>query len=67
MIDWHNFGYTILSQSLSPKHPAVMFHQWYERILGRGASANFCVTQSMKNVLNSWGIRQKAFFFLKLI
>ncbi|KAF3941032.1 hypothetical protein ABW19_dt0202168 [Dactylella cylindrospora] len=51
VIDWHNFGYTILGIKLGSSHPLVRISQWYERVFGQGAYANFTVTDQMKKVL----------------
>ena len=51
VIDWHNFGYSILSLKLGPGHPLVRVSQWYERRVGRYASAHLCVTDAMAKVL----------------
>lgn len=53
MIDWHNFGYSILALKLGPAHPLVKVSRWYERVLSRGATAHFCVTNAMAKVLDS--------------
>eukprot|EP01083_Nonionella_stella_P126573 383183_1 len=53
VIDWHNFGYTILGLSLGQRNPIVKLAYWYERWFGKGAYANFCVTDAMKCFLKS--------------
>jgi hypothetical protein len=30
LIDWHNFGYSVLSHSLHQSHPFVKVYHWYE-------------------------------------
>ncbi|CAG5131372.1 unnamed protein product [Candidula unifasciata] len=61
VIDWHNYGYTILSLALKPEHPLVRFAKWYEEKCGRLALYNLCVTQAMKQDLESnWKIRSLA-------
>ncbi|KAH3860806.1 hypothetical protein DPMN_023730 [Dreissena polymorpha] len=58
VVDWHNYGYTIMALSLGNSHPLVKFSHWYERVLGKWASANLCVTKAMKEDLSAnWGIR----------
>ncbi|KAJ1975907.1 mannosyltransferase [Dimargaris verticillata] len=47
LIDWHNFGYTILALTLGRKHPLVYVAKLYEWYLGRYAYAHLCVTQAM--------------------
>ena len=48
VIDWHNFGYTVLALSLSKKHPLVYFSRIYERFFASRADAHLCVTRAMK-------------------
>lgn len=57
VIDWHNFGYTILQLNLKPKHPLVHIARVYERFFGRRADRHLCVTHAMARWLQSnWGI-----------
>ncbi|KAJ5917745.1 CAZyme family GT33 [Penicillium verhagenii] len=51
VIDWHNFGYSILALKLGSKHPLVKFSLWYERLFCKSAFAHFCVTDAMCLVL----------------
>ena len=58
VIDWHNFGYSILSHTLGDTHPIVMVSYVYERVLGWLGDAHFCVTAAMRDwLLSNWGIR----------
>lgn len=58
IIDWHNYGYTIMGLSLGEGHPLVKVSQKYEGFLGSMAHSNLCVTEAMKNDLfRRWGIR----------
>ncbi|KAI8049736.1 hypothetical protein BDF22DRAFT_698422 [Syncephalis plumigaleata] len=55
IIDWHNFGYTILGLNLGARHPVVRIAEWYERIFGGNAYAHLCVTKAMALKLrNDW-------------
>eukprot|EP00899_Mesostigma_viride_P026424 jgi/Mesvir1/6967/Mv09112-RA.1 len=57
IIDWHNFGYSLLALRLGPRHPVVRFAHWYERVLGRHGDAHLCVTRAMrKELATRWGI-----------
>ncbi|RKP09362.1 hypothetical protein THASP1DRAFT_28837 [Thamnocephalis sphaerospora] len=59
IIDWHNFGYTILGLNLGLGHPVVRIAEWYERVFGGSAYAHFCVTNAMAEKLRKeWQIRQ---------
>ena len=51
VIDWHNFGYTMLSLQLGQKHPAVRLARWYEHVMGRRADAHLCVSRAMQTEL----------------
>ena len=51
VIDWHNFGYSILALRLGNTHPLVQISRVYERIFARAAYAHFCVTDAMSRVL----------------
>lgn len=57
VIDWHNFGYSILALRLGARHPLVKISEWYEGFFARGATAHFCVTNAMVRVLQQkWKI-----------
>ena len=51
VIDWHNFGYSILALRLGNTHPLVQISRLYERIFAQAAYAHFCVTDAMSRVL----------------
>lgn len=51
VIDWHNFGYTILALKLGDSHPLVKLSELYERYVALGADAHFAVTTAMARVL----------------
>lgn len=60
LIDWHNYGYTILSAKLPVTHLLVRISKMYEHTLGRMAPfANFTVTHAMEAQLREapWNIR----------
>uniref|UniRef100_A0A4W5JVF4 ALG1 chitobiosyldiphosphodolichol beta-mannosyltransferase n=1 Tax=Hucho hucho TaxID=62062 RepID=A0A4W5JVF4_9TELE len=40
IIDWHNYGYTIMALSHGPDHLIVRLAQWYEQLFGRFSSHN---------------------------
>lgn len=57
VVDWHNFGYSILALRLGQKHPLVRIARWYEGFFSRSASAHFAVTNAMCRVLkDEWRI-----------
>ena len=51
IVDWHNFGYTMLTTRLEPEHFVIRLAKTWERWLGRKADANFCVSAAMRRVL----------------
>ncbi|KAF7509928.1 hypothetical protein GJ744_007242 [Endocarpon pusillum] len=51
IIDWHNFGYSILALKLGSSHPMVQTSKWYEHMFSQGATAHFAVTNAMARVL----------------
>ncbi|WBW71535.1 mannosyltransferase complex subunit Alg1 [Schizosaccharomyces osmophilus] len=57
VIDWHNFGYTILALKLGKQHPFVKVLRIYERVLAKGAFCHITVSHSMQQVLEGWGLR----------
>ncbi|KAG9443785.1 hypothetical protein H6P81_015125 [Aristolochia fimbriata] len=58
IIDWHNFGYTLLALSLGRNHILVKIYYWFERHFGRKANGSFCVTKAMQHELaRNWGIK----------
>ncbi|KAL4109834.1 hypothetical protein PRIC1_001529 [Phytophthora ramorum] len=57
VIDWHNLGYSLLALSLGGGHPVVKIAKWIERVFGRKADANLCVTHVMQTWLrDTWQI-----------
>ncbi len=51
VIDWHNYGYTILALTQGQGHWLVRLAKSHERKWGRGGDAHFCVTKAMKEDL----------------
>jgi beta-1,4-mannosyltransferase len=52
LIDWHNYGWTILAGTKGPKHPLVRISKAYECFFGRWApTASFTVTEAMAREL----------------
>lgn len=57
VIDWHNFGYSILALRLGPEHPLVRVAEWYEWFFSFNASTHLAVTKAMCRVLEEkWKI-----------
>ncbi|XP_075035957.1 chitobiosyldiphosphodolichol beta-mannosyltransferase [Mixophyes fleayi] len=58
IIDWHNYGYSIMSLTNGSGHPVVRIAKWYEKTFGRMSDYNFCVTDAMKeDLLHNWSIK----------
>ena len=53
VVDWHNYGHTIMALAHGPGSPVVRAARWVERTFGRGADAHFCVTEAMRRDLSS--------------
>lgn len=47
MIDWHNYGWTILAGTRGPRHPLVHISKAYECFFGKLGSFNLTVTEAM--------------------
>lgn len=63
MVDWHNYGYTILALSLGAGSPLVAISRWYEAVVGRMAHASLCVTAAMRRDLATrWSIEAQTLY-----
>lgn len=57
IIDWHNYGHTIMALSLGKNHKLVKISHFIEQWFGKYADHNFCVTKAMaKDLKENWGI-----------
>nr|XP_016453829.1 PREDICTED: UDP-glycosyltransferase TURAN-like isoform X2 [Nicotiana tabacum] len=57
IIDWHNFGYTLLALSLGRNSRFVALYHWIEKHFGKVANGSLCVTKAMQHELaQNWGI-----------
>lgn len=58
IIDWHNFGYSILALNLGNKSVIVKLNRVYEMLFGRYAHTHFTVTNGMKEeLIHNWHIK----------
>ncbi|KAJ4837271.1 hypothetical protein Tsubulata_017328 [Turnera subulata] len=58
VVDWHNFGYTLLALSLGRSSRFVAVYRWIERRYGKMANGSLCVTRAMQHELaQNWGIK----------
>lgn len=53
VIDWHNFGYTILGLKLGQNHPLVRISALYENLCSRFAHHHLAVTVAMGRVMKA--------------
>jgi beta-1,4-mannosyltransferase len=51
LVDWHNFGYSMLALRFGRRHYAVRLAKAIERFFGRRADVHFCVSRAMREVL----------------
>jgi beta-1,4-mannosyltransferase len=57
VIDWHNYGYTILQLVNGPNHVLVKICKKMELFFGKLAHFNLCVTEAMKDDLATFNIK----------
>ncbi|EOX92604.1 UDP-Glycosyltransferase superfamily protein [Theobroma cacao] len=58
IVDWHNFGYTLLGLSLGRSSRFVSIYHWFEKHYGQMADGSLCVTRAMQHELGqNWGIK----------
>lgn len=63
LVDWHNFGYTILGLALGLGHPLVGASRLWERFWATRADLHLCVTQAMRGWLSrSWGVHAEVLY-----
>jgi len=57
VIDWHNFGYSILALRLGSDHIVVRLAKRYERLFSRGVPHHLAVSNAMSRVLKqTWQV-----------
>lgn len=58
IIDWHNFGYSLVGLSLGTSHRLTQLSRLYEHVMAHTATAHLCVTRAMQQfLLQKWGVR----------
>jgi beta-1,4-mannosyltransferase len=61
VIDWHNFGYSILALKLGASHPLVKISALYEKMFAKAAAHHITVTNAMARVLRGdYGVTAQA-------
>ena len=53
VLDWHNYGFSIMALALGFGHPLVKFSKFVEDFIGRRVPLAFCVSKAMKKDLES--------------
>ncbi|CAN1342396.1 UDP-glycosyltransferase TURAN [Linum perenne] len=57
IVDWHNFGYTLMALSVGRNSRFVTVYHWFEQHFGKMANGALCVTKAMQHELaQNWGI-----------
>ncbi|XP_014370990.2 chitobiosyldiphosphodolichol beta-mannosyltransferase [Papilio machaon] len=58
IIDWHNYGHTIMALSISPSLKILLkIYTFLEKYFGQSAQYHLCVTYAMKeDLLDNWNI-----------
>lgn len=51
IIDWHNYGFSLLSLRLGPSHWLTRLARWYEFRAAGCAARHFCVSRAMRDDL----------------
>ncbi|OLY84517.1 Chitobiosyldiphosphodolichol beta-mannosyltransferase [Smittium mucronatum] len=60
IIDWHNYGFSILALRLGQDHILVKVATIYEKFFAKSAWKHICVTNAMADdLVKNWGIREK--------
>jgi beta-1,4-mannosyltransferase len=63
IVDWHNYGYTMLALRLGKDHAMVRCHEWYEGRAGRLADGHLCVSAAMRDDLaRRWGVDARVLY-----
>jgi len=57
VVDWHNFGFTVLSYGRGGRRLFASASRIYERFFASVADSQFCVTRSMRDwMIKHWGV-----------
>ncbi|RNA34624.1 chitobiosyldiphosphodolichol beta-mannosyltransferase [Brachionus plicatilis] len=62
LIDWHNYGHTILALKKGKQNFLVKICKKIEIFFGQRSHLNFCVTKAMCRDLHTYGIKAKVFY-----
>jgi len=53
VVDWHNYGFSIMALSLGSSHPLVRLSKIIENAIGKRIKTAFCVSKAMKKDLET--------------
>ena len=63
VVDWHNYGYSMLALRLGPRHALTRMAARHERWMARRAASHFCVSQAMQaDLAREFGIRAEVLY-----
>jgi beta-1,4-mannosyltransferase len=62
IVDWHNYGFSLLALRLGDSHWLVRLARWYEFRAARGAGAHLCVSRAMRADLLCHGIAAEVLY-----
>lgn len=63
VVDWHNYGYSIMALALGGGHPVVQACRFCEKTFGSRADAAFCVSEAMQQHLRTnWGVEAQVLY-----
>jgi len=62
IVDWHNYGFSLLALRLGDRHWLVRLARWYEFRAGRSAGAHLCVSDAMRADLLRYGISAEVLY-----
>lgn len=63
IIDWHNYGFTILSMTTEPNSFAVKIYRWFEGTFGAKGDGHLCVTKALMRDLNArFGVHARVLY-----
>ncbi len=57
IVDWHNYGWSMLALSLGERHPLVRLARRHEERMSRRADAHLCVSRALAARLAAWNVR----------
>jgi beta-1,4-mannosyltransferase len=62
IVDWHNYGFTLLALRLGSGSLLVRMSRWYEFAAGRKADAHLCVSEALRRDLQRAGISAQVLY-----